>query len=139
VGGEQHDAIARQLAEQVPEPHPLLGIQPGGGLVHDEDTRVVEQRLRDAHALAHAAGETAERPIPRFAQVHELEQLERALARRAWLQALRGGDVVHELECRELRVDAEVLGQVAERLAQRVGLAREIAPLPTARVRRSGA
>ena len=50
-----------ELGEQVAEAHALLGVEARGRLVDDDERRVVEQRLRDADALAHAAREAAER------------------------------------------------------------------------------
>ena len=58
------------------------------------------------------------------------KQLVDAVTRGARLEPLGGGDVVEELERRELRVDAEILRQVAERLAQRVGLLRQVDAVP---------
>ena len=45
------------LAEQAEEAIALLGIESGGRLVHDDEARVSDQRLRDPEALAHAARE----------------------------------------------------------------------------------
>jgi hypothetical protein len=55
VRGEDDDALAGKLGEEIAEAHALLGIEAGGGFVHDEELRVIEQSLRDADALAHAA------------------------------------------------------------------------------------
>ncbi len=52
-----------ELGEQVAEAHALLGVEPHGGLVDDEQLGVAEQRLGDADALAHAAREAAEAPV----------------------------------------------------------------------------
>ncbi len=127
---EDDDALARELGEQRAEAHALLRIESRRRLVDDQQARIVEQRLRDADALAHAAGEAAERTVASLDEVHELEQLLDPRARRARLEALRGGEVLEELHRRELRVDAEVLGQVAQHLAHRVGLARDVGAVP---------
>src|SRR5262249_36497390 len=42
VGGEQDGAVAGQLGEQVAEADALFRIEPGGGLVHDQELGIVE-------------------------------------------------------------------------------------------------
>src|SRR5690349_2258921 len=74
VRGEDHDGLAADAREEVVEPHALLGIQARGGLVHDDEERVADQRLRDAETLAHAAGKAAERPVAHIREVGALEQ-----------------------------------------------------------------
>ena len=51
-----------------------LGIETGGRLVDDDQFRIAEQRLRDAEALAHAAGEGAEVLLARVVEVRALQQ-----------------------------------------------------------------
>ncbi len=38
------------------ELHPCLWIKTGGGFVHDQDLRIVEQGAAEAEALGHALG-----------------------------------------------------------------------------------
>ena len=106
------------------EPHALLGIEAHGRLVDDQQPRVVEQRLRDADALAHAAGETAEAAGPRLGEVDQLEQFVDARRARPRGRPLTAAEVREELARAQMRIDAEVLRQVAERRAQRVRVAR---------------
>ncbi len=54
VGREQDDPLFGQLREQAVESQPLLGIEAGGGLVHDDQPRVAGDGLGDAQPLAHA-------------------------------------------------------------------------------------
>jgi hypothetical protein len=55
VRGQDHQALAGKVGEQVAEAHALFRIQADRRLVDDQQLRIVEQRLHDAHALAHAA------------------------------------------------------------------------------------
>jgi len=73
--GEDDDPLTGQVREQVAEAHPLLGVQPHGRLVHDQQLRIVEQRLGNAHSLAHPAGITAQRPAGGIAQVDQIQQV----------------------------------------------------------------
>ena len=54
--GEQHDAIASKLSEDSVEALALFGIETSGWLVDDHQARVARDGLRNAKALAHAAG-----------------------------------------------------------------------------------
>ena len=116
VRGENHDALAREIPQEIAEPHPFFRIEPAGGLVHDQQARIVEQRLGDSDPLPHPARESAQWPPPDVGEVHEVEQLVDALARRARLQTAHGRQVLEELHGAEVGIDAEVLGQVAEHL-----------------------
>jgi hypothetical protein len=53
------DAVAGHLAQEGSQPNPLLRIQARRRLVDDQESRIVEQRLRDSDALTHSAGKTA--------------------------------------------------------------------------------
>src|SRR5579883_3167712 len=53
VGGEDHHPIAAQIRQQIAEADALLRVKPGGRLIHNQELRVVEQRLRDAHPSLH--------------------------------------------------------------------------------------
>ena len=58
---------SRQLGEQVVEAQALLGIEPGGGLVDDDEPRIAGDRLGDAEPLAHAARVALDRALRREA------------------------------------------------------------------------
>jgi hypothetical protein len=89
-------------AMSLAEPHPLLGVQPGGRLVEQQQLRVGHDRLGDPDPAAHAARQGADLP-PR--QVLQLDRLQGrpdplvALAR--VFELLQHRQVVDELEHRE--------------------------------------
>ena len=93
--------------------HALGRIQADCRLVHDQHRRVVEQGLRDAQALAHAAAEGAHTGAGHVLEVHRLQRLLDARApfppepgeQRQVVKVLVGG---------QARVEAEVLGQEAQ-------------------------
>ena len=95
--------------------------------------RIVEQRLRDARALAHAAGVAGQGPVGRVLQA----DLGQALvdARLGGRQSLDRGQEREELACRQRQVDAEILRQVAQRRAQRASGSRAMSR-PCHRMRR---
>lgn len=114
VRGQQDDLVGGEARDEVAEPHPLLRVEAGGGLVEHEDVRVVEHRLGDTESPLHATGKRPDEAALLAGEPDPVEQLERARACRAGVQALQGGHVLHEVERRELRVVPEVLGEVAE-------------------------
>ena len=61
----------------------LLGIESRGGLVHDDEVGMVDERLGDAEPLFHAAGEAADGAIRDGVEVHRLEHLANASCDRA--------------------------------------------------------
>src|SRR5262249_50688653 len=69
----------------------------------------------DAHAPLHAAGVTLELAAGHVGDTDHVEQLRHTrTACGALTYALENGDVVQELAGTEVRVDAELLGQIAE-------------------------
>ena len=71
---EDDDDVLADLGQQVQEAVALFRIEAGGRLVDDDEPRIAEQRLRDAEALAHAAGERAELALAHVPQVDLLQQ-----------------------------------------------------------------
>jgi|GEM_PF-5222450 len=109
-----------QLAQQVAEVVGAVRVQPGGGLVEQQQGRVHDERARQRHALDHAA-----RKIGRHAggvlglQAHHLQLdhggvAHQALRQRALL-AQREGDVVEHAEGREQRALLEQHAHAAGR------------------------
>ena len=60
---QQHQPLAGELGQQVAKAQALGGVEPDGGLVDDQQLRIAQQRLRDAHALAHAARVAGQRAV----------------------------------------------------------------------------
>jgi hypothetical protein len=64
VGGKNDDALARKLREKIAVSHPLFGVEACGGFIDNQELQIVEQCLRNAHTLAHAARKSTQGPIP---------------------------------------------------------------------------
>ena len=73
VGGEEHQPVLGRAGEQVAEVDALLRVQTHRGLVKDQEGRVPQQGLGDAHPLALAAGEGADLRPGLLLQVHCLD------------------------------------------------------------------
>ena len=71
VGGEQHGPpLASVAGQHSAEPHPLLRVQAGGGLIYHQDGRLPQQGLGDAHPAPHAPGELADFPPGKVLHLH---------------------------------------------------------------------
>src|SRR5439155_17285924 len=69
------------LAQELPHRAADLDVDPGGGLIENQQPRLVHQRARDHQAALHAAGQAArDAPAP-LPQLQLLEVLLGALAR----------------------------------------------------------
>src|SRR5206468_2706676 len=112
VRREDDDASLRDLAEEIAKAHALLRVEADRRLVHNDELRVPEQRLRDADALTHAAGVAAEAPVGDAMEVRELEQLLHAAVEVGPGEPLQPAEVEKELACGQLLVDAEVLREI---------------------------
>src|SRR5208337_1572090 len=60
VGGDEHGEIARvfEVVEHLPHGDAGDGIEAGGGLVKEEDARIVDQAAGNFKTAAHSAGES---------------------------------------------------------------------------------
>jgi hypothetical protein len=92
--------------------HALLRIEPGGGLVNDEELGPSEQGLRDAEALLHAAREGAQAAVAHVEEVGALQQgVHFVAAPLAGGDALECSQVLEQLERRDPGVEAESRGR----------------------------
>src|SRR5690242_18591700 len=57
VGDHNHGAVLHQIGKRLLYQHFTLGVEVAGGLVQNQDGRVLDQRPRDGDALALAAAE----------------------------------------------------------------------------------
>ena len=112
VGGQQDQPLPGGLGEQVAKVDALLRVQAHGGLVEDQEGRVPQQGLGDAHPLALAAGQGTDLGPCLLLQVDGLNGTLDGGFRLP--QPLQGRHVVQKLGDRELVEQPEVLGQIAQ-------------------------
>ena len=64
-----------QLAKELAQLDPGARVQPGGGLVEQQDLRIVDERVGEAQPLLHAARQRLDVVVALVAEVDELEQV----------------------------------------------------------------
>ena len=114
-----------QLADELPDDRERDRVEPGKGLVIEDEHRVEHQRAGERHAPRHAAGELRGHEPVRSAQPHGLELHQHEIAhhrlREAGVLAQREGDVlVHAHvgeEGSELEQHAHAPAHPVERMA----------------------
>ncbi len=75
MGGKEHGAaLGAELADGVVKLAPDLGVEAGGGLVQEEQRRVIDKGERKGKALALAAGEGLEARVGFFGQREAIEE-----------------------------------------------------------------
>ena len=81
VGGDEHrDAEAGEAPDEAEHLLAAERVEPGGGLVEEDELRVGDEGLGELGALAHAGGEAADRPEAGFVEADQVEHLRRPLA-----------------------------------------------------------
>ena len=92
--------------------------------------RVIQQGLGDAYALAHTTGVAAEWAAGGVCEIHELQQFGNASPGAGGIETSHGRPVFEKLQRAEVRIHTEVLRQVAEHGAQRVGRPGDVGSVP---------
>ena len=80
VGDHDHQAVAGHLLEQFHDLDAGLAVQRAGGLVRQQNVRVVDQRAGDGHPLHLAAGQLVGQLVDVLAQAHLLQRRDGAAA-----------------------------------------------------------
>ena len=123
VGRDQdRRAGVHQPEEALPEVAAALRVHRTGGLVQEQQLRLVHQRGRQGQALALPAGERSGKAVGEVAQAVLLQQRRHPLAARCGRERV---NLAHELEVLaygEVLVEREALGHVADAPAQGLGV-----------------
>ncbi len=101
-------------------------VEPVRRLVEQEQPRVVDQRLGELDPLAHPRAVAADRPVPLLVQPDVAQDLGGPLAGRGPGQPGDLGEVGDDVGRRHVRRQAVVLGHVADELADRDPVRRDV-------------
>ena len=125
VLGREEDGRAALVdpAHLVPDREPARGVEPGRGLVEEQHLRLVHERRRQIEPALHPAGVALDQPVGRVLELHQLEQLLRAL------EAPRAGEAEQPpLQNEQLapalaRIEPGLLERDPDAATHRIGLA----------------
>ena len=118
VGGQQDGALlAAQVQDEFVDFEAGLGVESGGGLVEEEDLRIVEHGERQGQALLLPAGEFG---VLRVALLPELEALQELIAIHG--AGVEGGEELHGLADFELLLEVGGLQADADAVFELKGL-----------------
>src|SRR4051794_15064702 len=106
MGGEEDKFSDANIRKKIAKTNSLFRIEAGGRLIHNQQGRIIDQRLRDAEALLHATGETADRAFCNTVKIDRLEHLTHTLAR---THSLERREVAEKLARRQVVIDTKIL------------------------------
>ena len=120
-------AVTAQGREKIEKAIALGRIHPGGGLVDNDEPGITKQGLCDSETLLHAPGKGRERLFSNIPQIGLLEQdVDHRLALGRFGHAFHHSEMMEHVQCRNLGIDTELPGQVAEDAADLIFLAEHI-------------
>ena len=125
---EQRPPLVAQAVELLPDGHPEEGIDAGGRLVEDQESRIVDERTGELEPSLHAAGQPARPAVPGVPQVEQLQDLLGPPPAARPEQAEQARHEVDVLAAGQVRIEREQLGHVADALPGRSAELRR--PLP---------
>lgn len=72
---KQDHSVGGKVDQQIPEADPFFGIEACGRLIHNEQLRVIYQRLRNADPALHTSGEALDLALCSTVEAGHLEHL----------------------------------------------------------------
>ena len=123
---EDRDAVGDQLADGLPHDPAAARVEPGRGLVEEDDPRVADEGHGEVEPPAHAAGVRRDRLLRRLDEVEALEQLIDPPAALGLAQVPEVGHQLEVLLAGEQPVDRRELAGDADQAADRIGLAGDV-------------
>ena len=120
----EHDrgAFALELGDHVPQAHAAAGVEPGGGLVEEQDGRRHHQAGAEVETPAHPAGVRLQRAVGRVVELEDAEQPRRPFLRRLAGHAPEPSDEHEVLAAGEIVVDRGELAGQADHRPDELGL-----------------
>src|SRR3954454_12697649 len=113
VGGEHDRFFAAQLADEVAHLVLLVRVEAVGRLIHDQDIRVVDQRLREAGAVLVALRQRVDGLVEHRVEEAALDYAVQRLSAGAPREAPQLGREIEEALDRHVGIGCGVLGQIA--------------------------
>ena len=129
VAAEYDRVLAPEVLYEVADLDYLPGVEAHGGLVEDDDLRVAQQGLGDAHALAIALGEVLYEPVRDVAYLRDGHDALHLLCELGPAQALSVSDEGEIFPRRPVHVERRLLRQIAQQPLRRARLLKDVVPV----------
>lgn len=113
VAAEDHRPVPAQGLDEGADLDDLLGVQAHGGLVQDDDLRVPQEGLGDAHPLLIALGEVLDEPVGHVGGPGDLHDVAQLLLQLPGAEALGPAHEGEILLGGAVQIEGRALGQVA--------------------------
>ncbi len=127
VGGNDHDLVLRQALDELAHLMFLVGVEAVGGLVEDQHTRVMENRLSQADTAFEALGQRLDALRQHLLQLHLLHRALDAQLLLGAAQAAHLGDEFEKTTHRHVAIARRAFGQVTDLPLGLEGLGLDIA------------
>jgi len=112
-GDKDRQSVCRQVSERVPEFAPRYRVYSGRRLIQQQYVRLRHQRTRERQFLLHPTAQFPGQPIREAIQVEHLQIVLAAFCDLVGSNAAQIADVTDVFENREIRIETELLGEVA--------------------------
>lgn len=103
-----------KVGDDIPETDPFFRVKARSRFIQNQDVGVIQFCLCDPQPLLHAAGIGTDFPACHIMQVYQLQQLLCAGFCCFFIHSFYCGHIEHELPCREIRIEAKILGHIAQ-------------------------
>ncbi len=125
--GQEHGrALLDQTLDDLPQAQATAGVEPGRGLVEEQDGRLGDQGSGEVEAPAHAARVGLDRAVGGFVELEAVEQLVAARLGLPPTRAVEAADHGQVLEPGQVLVDGGVLAGESDLVAQSDGIADDV-------------
>ena len=128
VGRQDDGALSSDFPNELANFGRLIGVEPAHRLVENQNRRLVNQRLCEAHPLAKALGQLADRLADHVSEARLVDDSSDAGLKVAAHQAAHFSREVEILQHQHLGVERRVFRQVADGLSNRDGVFEDVRP-----------
>ena len=125
-GKEHGHALAGQPPHLIPQRGAALGVEPRGGLIEEQQPRVVHESEAEIEAALHPTRVAAYLAVGRVGQAHPLEQLSAARLALALADPVQGALQAHVLGAGEVGVERGLLQRGADRTSHGCALVGDV-------------
>ena len=116
MSGKDHDPPLTERGKNIAEPDPFFRIKTSRRLIKDQDLRVIQHSLSNAHTLEHPSGKLLHLFVRRISKSNHIKQFfDPVVCLLSW-HFLQTGQIAQVLHRRVIFIVAKLLRQVAQQI-----------------------